>query len=491
MSATAALLLFPHQLFEANRRLARGKAVFLVEDALFFRQYPFHKHKLVLHRAGMKAHAEALRAVAASVTYLEAAQAPDMRAAVAAITACAPAELHFVDPVDDWVERRLTREAGRSGLKLVSHATPMFLSSPGLLEEQFRGRRRARMAGFYAAQRRELRVLVEDGKPVGGRWSFDAENRKRLPAGLRVPEPVRLKRSALVAEACAYVDAQFPGNPGDTADFALPVTPSEARAWLREFVRERLPRFGDYEDAISADQDLLYHSMLSVPLNAGLLEPGEVLDAALGASGVPLNSLEGFVRQLIGWREFVRGAYVHLGRAQRTRNFWGHERPMPASLWRGDSGVAPLDTVVKRVLRLGYCHHIERLMVLANFMNLAGIHPDEVYRWFMALFVDAYDWVMVPNVYGMALHADGGRMTTKPYLSGSNYLLRMSDFPRGDWCGTWDALYWSFIERHRAFFAANPRLALAPRQLDRMGGEKLALHRQRAEELLQRLAPPG
>lgn len=488
MSGTPALLLFPHQLFEANRRLARGKAVFLVEDALFFRQYPFHKHKLVLHRAGMKAHAEALRAVAASVTYFEAAQAPDMRAVVAAIAAGAPAELHVVDPVDDWVERRLAREATRSGLKLVLHATPMFLSSPGLLEEQFRGRRRVRMAEFYAAQRRELRVLVEDGKPAGGRWSFDAENRKRLPAGLRVPEPKRPKRTAFVAEACAYVDARFPGNPGDTADFALPVTPTEARAWLREFVRERLPRFGDYEDAIAGGQTVLYHSMLSVPLNAGLLEPGEVLDAALGASGVPLNSLEGFVRQLIGWREFVRGAYVHLGRAQRTRNFWGHRRPMPAAFWRGDSGIAPLDTVVERVLRVGYSHHIERLMVLANFMNLCGIHPDEVYRWFMALFVDAYDWVMVPNVYGMALHADGGRMTTKPYLSGSNYVLKMSDFPRGDWCGTWDALYWSFIERHRAFFDGNPRLSLAPRQLDRMGEAKLALHRGRAAAFLAGLA---
>ena len=489
MSATPALLLFPHQLFEANRRLAEGKAVFLSEDALFFRQYPFHKHKLVLHRAGMKAHVAALRDAAASVTYLDAAQAPDMRAVLAAIAAAAPTELHFIDPVDDWVERRLAREAAHAGLKLVRHETPMFLTSPARLEEQFRSRRRVRMADFYAAQRRELGVLMQDGKPAGGRWSFDAENRKRLPRGLVVPAPARPKRSAVVVEACAYVDAQFPGNPGDTADFGLPVTPAEARAWLREFVRERLPRFGDYEDAIAADQAVLFHSMLSVPLNAGLLDPREVLDAALGAAGVPLNSLEGFVRQLIGWREFVRGAYVHFGRAQRTRNFWNHARPLPASFWKGDSGVAPVDAVVRRVLRSGYCHHIERLMVLANFMNLCGIHPDEVYRWFMALFVDAYDWVMVPNVYGMALHADGGRMTTKPYLSGSNYILKMSDFPRGDWCGTWDALYWSFIERHRAFFEGNPRLALAPRQLERMGAATLAAHRRRAARFLA--ARPG
>lgn len=487
MSAIPALALFPHQLFEANLRLARGKSVYLVEDALYFRQLPFHKHKLVLHRAGMKAHAAALAGVAASVTYLDAARAPDMRSAIEAIAASAPAELHFVDPVDDWLERRLARETARRGLRLVPHATPMFLSDPGWLEAQFRGRRRTRMADFYAAQRRALGVLLEDGKPVGGRWSFDTENRKRLPAGLRVPEPARPKRSAAVDEACAYVDALFAGNPGDTADFGLPVTPEEARAGLREFVRERLPRFGDYEDAIAADQDVLYHSMLSIPLNCGLLEPREVLDAVLGAQGVPLNSLEGFVRQLIGWREYVRGAYVHYGRAQRTRNFWSHQRPMPEAFWRGDSGIAPLDTVMRRVLRRGYCHHIERLMVLANFMNLCGIHPDEVYRWFMALFADAYDWVMVPNVYGMALHADGGRMTTKPYLSGSNYLLKMGDFRRGDWCATWDALYWSFIERHREFFEGNPRLALVPRQLDRMAAAKRAALRDRAAAFLDNM----
>lgn len=488
MSGVPALVLFPHQLFEANRRLAKGKAVYLVEDALYFRQLPFHKHKLVLHRAGMKAHAAALADVAASVAYLDAAQAPDMRSAVAAIARAAPEALHFIDPVDDWLERRLRRETARAGLKLVSHSTPMFLTSPDLLEEQFGGRRRARMADFYAAQRRELGILMDNGKPLGGRWSFDAQNRKRLPAGLVVPEPARPPRTAVVAQACAYVDAQFAANSGNTADFGLPVTPAEARAWLREFVLGRLPRFGDYEDAIARDQATLYHSMLSVPLNCGLLEPREVLDAVLDARGVPLNSLEGFVRQLIGWREYVRGAYIHFGRAQRTRNFWAHQRPMPAALWTGGSGLPPLDAVVRRVLRRGYAHHIERLMVLANFMNLCGVHPDEAYRWFMALFVDAYDWVMVPNVYGMALHADGGRMTTKPYLSGSNYLLKMSDFPRGEWCATWDALYWTFIERHREFFEGNPRLALAPRQLDRMGPVKLAALRERASAFLGSLA---
>ena len=483
-----ALVLFPHQLFASNERLARGRAAYLVEDALFFRQYPFHKHKLVLHRASMKAHAARLAAAGIAVHYVDSRDAPDMAAVASRLARDGVEALDYVDPVDDWLERRLLREAARAGIGTRRHATPMFLTSARLLEAQFAGRRRVRMADFYAAQRRDLGILMDGAAPVGGRWSFDAENRKRLPRGLVPPPPAPPAPGDRVRAAAAYVDANFPSNPGSTADFGYPVTPEEARAWLDDFVAHRLARFGDYEDAIAADGAVLFHSVLTPSLNTGLLEPREVVDAALAAKGVPLNSLEGFVRQVIGWREYVRGCYVHFGRAQRTRNFWGHDRALPSGLWTGDTGLLPLDTVVRRVLGSAYAHHIERLMVLANFMQLAGVHPDEAYRWFMALFIDAYDWVMVPNVYGMALHADGGRMTTKPYVSGANYLLKMSDFPRGPWCEDWDALYWTFVGRHRAFFERNPRTALAPRQLDRMDAGRRARLEARAEALLARLA---
>lgn len=483
-----ALILFPHQLFDGNALLARGGDAYLVEDALFFRQYPFHKHKLILHRASMKAHAAHLAALGTRVHYVDAVDAPDMRAFVARLVRDRVRELHYIDPVDDWAERRLLREAAEAGLATRRHATPMFLSSASLLERQFAGRRRVRMSDFYAAQRRDLGILMNGASPAGGRWSFDAENRKRLPRGLVPPPPAPPPPNGWVREACRYVDANFAANPGTAEGFAYPVTRDEARAWLDDFVAHRLARFGDYEDAIAANEAVLFHSVLTPALNVGLLEPREVVDAALAAKGVPLNSLEGFVRQVIGWREYVRGCYVHFGRAQRTRNFWGHHRPLPAALWTGTSGLAPLDAVVKRVLGRAYAHHIERLMVLASFMQLAGIQPDEVYRWFMALFIDAYDWVMVPNVYGMALHADGGLMTTKPYISGANYLLRMSDFPRGPWCEDWDALYWTFVERNRDFFERNPRTSLAPKQLDRMDASRRASLRARAGVLLERLA---
>lgn len=316
------------------------------------------------------------------------------------------------------------------------------------------------------------------------RWSFDRENRKRLPRGLRPPQRWQPPINEFVREAIDYVERNFANNPGIGTDFSYPVSYADATASLRDFINLRLTRFGDYEDAIAAEGSTLFHSVLTPMLNIGLLTPREVLDGVLGAEGVPLNSLEGFVRQLIGWREFMRAAYVLHGRRQRTQNFWQHERRLPMSFWNGTTGIEPVDTVIRRVLKHAYAHHIERLMVLGNFMQLCGFHPDDVYRWFMELFVDAYDWVMVPNVYGMALHADGGLITTKPYVSGSSYVRKMSNFPRGAWCDTWDGLFWSFIDRQRSYFERNPRIGPIVRQLERMPEAKLQRRRELAASFL-------
>jgi deoxyribodipyrimidine photolyase-related protein len=196
--------------------------------------------------------------------------------------------------------------------------------------------------------------------------------------------------------------------------------------------------------------------------------------------------LEGFIRQVIGWREFIRLVYLTHGREQRTRNFWGLTRGIPTAFYNGTTGIEPVDTVIRRVLRTGYCHHIERLMILGNFLLLCDITPNAVYQWFMELFIDAYDWVMVPNVYGMSQHADGGLMTTKPYISGSSYVLKMSDFKRGPWCAVWDALYWRFIDRHADFFAANPRMAVMVKMKEKLGG-RLKEHLGVADAFLHKL----
>jgi deoxyribodipyrimidine photolyase-related protein len=483
-----ALVLFPHQLFAQNGRLACGKRTYLVEDALYFEQYAFHKQKLVLHRASMRAHAEHLRAAGMPVTYIEA--GASMAQAVAGIVAQGSRTIHYIDPVDDWLERRLLRAVAEAGLAVIRHPTPMFLSDPRLLDEHFNGVAHFAMARFYVAQRKSLRVMVEGHKPVGGKWSFDAENRRRLPRNLSLPRVARPEPCEHVAEAQRHVDARYAGNPGSTARFAYPVNHAQASAWLGDFLDHRLALFGDYEDAIAARESILFHAVLTPVLNTGLLTPAQVIDAVLthaGTHSVPLNSLEGFIRQIIGWREFVRGAYVYKGRAQRAGNFWGHSRPLPPSFWTARTGIEPVDTVIQRVLDTGYAHHIERLMVLANFMLLCEFDPHHVYRWFMELFIDAYDWVMVPNVYGMGLHADGGLMSSKPYISSSNYVLKMSDFKRGPWCEIWDGLFWRFIDRHRKFFSGNLRLNMMVRNLDRMDAAQRARHIKTGDDYLATL----
>jgi deoxyribodipyrimidine photolyase-related protein len=490
------LVLFPHQLFRSNADLAHGKNAVLVEDALYFRQYAFHKQKLVLHRASMRRHAVYLEAAGVPVTYIDSDSAQSMRTVVERIAQLQPGAVHYIDAVDDWLERRLKREAKRAGFELQRHETPMFLNSTRDLEDYFRDRPRMFMADFYAAQRKQRGILMDGNKPLGGRWSFDDENRKRMPKTLAAPVLWRPASAvsfidsvtdSFVTEAAEYVDRHFAANPGSVRDFAYPTTYEEADRWLDDFVQNRLAQFGDYEDAIVARESTLFHSVLSPLLNVGLLTPQQVLDAALGARGIPLNSLEGFVRQIIGWREFVRASYVLRGRKQRTQNFWHHERELPKAFWTASTGLDPADAVIARVLKTAYAHHIERLMVLGNLMQLCGFRPDDVYRWFMELFIDAYDWVMVPNVYGMALYADGGLITTKPYLSGSSYLRKMSDFPRGPWCDTWDALFWTFLSNHRAVFERNQRLGVLTRQLDRMPEEKLQTHRAETQKFLTSL----
>jgi deoxyribodipyrimidine photolyase-related protein len=245
-----------------------------------------------------------------------------------------------------------------------------------------------------------------------------------------------------------------------------------------------------YEDAQVAREPVLYHSVLTPMLNIGLLQPQQVLDATLAHAArhaVPLNSLEGFVRQLVGWREFLRIVYEREGRRQRTRNFWGFSRRIPAAFWTGTTGIAPVDIVIQKVLAGAYNHHIERLMVLGNFFLLCEFDPDEVHRWFMEMYIDAYDWVMVPNVYGMSQFADGGLLATKPYLSGSNYLLKMGDWPKGDWQATWDGLFWRFLHVNRDFFTKNPRLGMLVRTFDKMSETKQAAHLAHAEAFLATL----
>ena len=275
------------------------------------------------------------------------------------------------------------------------------------------------------------------------------------------------------------MESDFPDAIGSIDTLIYPTTHEQAKDWFQAFLKERFERFGDYEDAIVAGQSWLWHAVLTPMLNVGLLTPEHVVKETLAYADqneIPINALEGFIRQVIGWREFMRATYEALGVKMRTTNHWNHQRKIPASFYDGTTGIDPIDDTIKRVLETGYCHHIERLMVLGGFMFLCEFDPDEVYRWFMELFVDSYDWVMVPNVYAMSQHADGGLITTKPYFSGSNYIKKMSDWKAGDWADTWDGLYWRFIWKHRQALAKNPRWAMMCRTAERMGKNKLNSH---------------
>lgn len=489
-----AAIIFPHQLFEQHPALRGAAAVFLVEDPLLFSHYRFHRSKLILHRASMAVYADGLRRSGHKVHLVEADSLPGGRGLGEILRQHSVTRVHCVDPCDDWMQQRLQATLEAAGIALELLNDPHFLTPPVSFDRLNATGKKWFFTDFYIDQRKRLGVLLDDaGKPLGGKWSFDPENRKKLPRDVRVPAEWKSSSGNLAMECSAVQSASawavraYPDSPGDASDFNYPVSRAQALTALQKFLDERLADFGLYEDAMHTDHVVLFHSVLTPPLNIGLLSPEEIVSAALERrNDVPLNSLEGFVRQVIGWREYIRGVYLHHGRRQRCRNYWGYERRLPASFYDGTTGIEPVDLVIRRVLKHAWCHHIERLMILGNFMLLCELHPDDVYRWFMELFIDAYDWVMVPNVYGMSQYADGGLITTKPYISGSAYVLKMSNFGRGPWCEIWDALYWRFVDRHREFFAGNPRMSMMARQCERLGA-KLTQHHRVAEKFLERL----
>ena len=488
-------VIYPHQLFVDHPCLQTDRPVVLIEDPLFFGTDPewpmqVHRQRLLLHRCSMTVFAESLRRQGFNVLEQRHHHAADTQGHLQALHSMGYRHFHLADPVDDLLNKRLRRFAQRNGCKLEFTATPMLLTPDSVVSEHFASGRKPFMAKFYEMQRRRLNVLLDaDGEPVGGRWSFDADNRKKLPKGITVPAEPKATSTPVVKQARLDLEQEKLPLIGQWDLFAYPVDHDSADRWLQDFLEQRFRDFGAYEDAISSRHRVMWHSVLTPMLNTGLLTPQQVLERTLERAevgDVPLNSLEGFIRQIIGWREFMAAMYRRHGVEMRNGNFWDFDdRPIPAAFYRGTTGLPPIDDAIHHALETGYCHHIERLMLLGNVMLLCGFHPNRVYLWFMELFVDAYDWVMVPNVYGMSQFADGGLFTTKPYLSGSNYVRKMSDYRKGDWCEVWDGLFWSFIKRHEDFFRGQYRLAMMARNLDRMDSEVLQRHQNNADQFME------
>ncbi len=495
------LLIFPHQLFAKHPglKLDPDQVVFL-EDSLFFgdARYPaqFHKQKLWLHRATMKRFADRLKDKGYNTKYVDySVDQPTLIDQLRRATKTSKRKgekLIVADPVDFILNKRLRAAADKLGVECQFLPSPGFINSPEENEEYRAGKKRWFMADFYKWQRQRLDILMDGDEPQGGRWSFDEENRKKLPKKLlsSIPPLLELKRDSFDSEATRYVEKKFPDNPGRLDNLYYPTSHAAAKRWLKHFLSNRLQQFGDYEDAIVQGESWLWHSVLTPALNTGLLTPNEVVKATLKGAAktdVPLNSLEGFLRQIIGWREFMRATYQDLGVAMRTTNHWEHHRQMPDSFYDGSTGIAPIDDTIQRILETGYCHHIERLMVLGGFMFLCEVDPDEIYRWFMEMFIDSYDWVMVPNVYAMSQHADGGMITTKPYFSGSSYIRKMSHYKQDSWCEIWDGLYWRWIWNHVDELGKNPRWAMMCSMAKKMDAGKRKRHLSVAKKFLNSL----
>jgi deoxyribodipyrimidine photolyase-related protein len=428
------------------------------------------------------------------VVYVESTQnISDIRELIPYLKSKAIIHINYIDPVDNYLQKRIESGCSINDIKRTVFDSPLFLNTKEDLQPFFRSdKKKYHQTSFYKDQRIQRNILIEsDGNPTGGKWTFDTENRKKYPAK-KIPPAIQFPDvDAFYKEALDYVEKNFLKNIGQLSENSLyPTNFKTSKQWFQQFLEQRFLEFGAYEDAIVAENSILNHSVLTPMLNIGLITPTTIIEQSITfakTNNIPINSLEGFVRQIIGWREFIRGMYESRGSDERTRNFWGFTKKIPKSFYDGTTGIYPIDQTIKKTLKTGYCHHIERLMVLGNFMMLCEFDPDEVYRWFMELFIDSYDWVMVPNVYGMSQFADGGLMATKPYISGSNYLMKMSNYKKGEWQAVWDGLFWRFMDTHRDFFKKNPRLGMLVAMFDKMPQEKRQLHIENAEHYLAKL----
>lgn len=485
--------LFPEHLTKTNR----PELVFMAEDHELCTHFKYHKHKLILFLASMRRFCEELEELGTKVSYYRL-DADNRHLSyedklLKFIQTEKVTQLVCFEIEDKFMEKRLLSFCKSHRVDLEIKESPMFLTSRSVFSQYVKSTKKPFMKTFYESQRKRLKILVDkQGTPTGGKWSFDTENRKKLSPSITPPKLPTFKKHPTVKAVQELVDELFFDHPGESSNFWLPTSRQEAHLWIKSFLQDRLSFFGDYEDAMVSDSDFVFHSVLTPVLNLGLITPQEVIDLTLvegQKKKIPINSLEGFIRQIIGWREFIRGIYQHFSERQDETNFWNHKRKLSSAWYNGKTGVPLLDQAISKTVRLGYAHHIERLMVLGNFMLLCEVDPREAHRWFMEMFVDSSDWVMGPNVYGMALFSDGGIFSTKPYFCGSNYLLKMSDQEKGPWCDIVDGLFWGFIQKHEQFFLKNPRLGMMARSLKKIKPERLKHILSVAEEFKQTICP--
>jgi deoxyribodipyrimidine photolyase-related protein len=494
MKSSKAFVILGNQLFSKEHlKDYKDCHFFMAEDYGLCSYEKHHKQKILLFLSAMRSHAEGLKANKYKVTYYDCQHLlfkKDYETKLLDFIAkYSIQEVVSFEVEDKFFEKRLKQFFNKQKLTYTTIQSPMFLSSRQDFTEYLNKGKKPFMATFYKQQRLKGSILIKDqDKPVGGKWSFDEDNRKKLAKDIEVPKVPSFKQTDHTKQLMSVIKEEFASHPGSLEFFNYPTTRKDAVKLFLDFLQNKLKQFGDYEDSITQKSHTVFHSMLSPVMNLGLLTPQTIVKETIAfakTNKVPLNSLEGFVRQVIGWREFMRGIYQNYEQRLVSDNFFNHKKKLTKSWYDGSTGIVPLDHTIKNCLKYGYSHHIERLMVVCNLMNLSGIHPLEVYRWFMEMYVDSSDWVMAPNVMGMGLFSEGGIFATKPYICGSSYILKMSDHPKGDWCETMDGLYWRFIDQHKKFFLKNYRLAMMAKLLEKIDPIRKKRIFNKAEEFIQ------
>ena len=456
----------------------RDHILFLAEDHGLCSYELHHKQKILLFLSAMRSFYDELKSNNFELKYLRIEDDEFKTSYEKKITNIIERlginEISMFEIEDKYFESRLLKQFKKLNVKFNYVKSPMFLNSRTEFKNYLSDSKKPFMANFYKKQRIKNRILIDEKEnPIGGKWSFDEVNRKKIPKDIKLPKKTIFKNTIHTHNLKKIINVEFSQNPGNLDDFWIGTTRSDAFKCLNDFISNKIDLFGDYEDAVDQRDNILFHSALSPLINLGLITPTEIIDA-ITKSGldIRINSLEGYFRQLIGWREFMRGIYQNYSEIMEKKNFFGHSKKMKDSWYTANTGLEPLDQSIGNAIKYGWTHHIERLMILANIMNLCEIHPKQVYKWFMEMFIDSSEWVMVPNVYGMGLFSDGGIFATKPYICGSSYFLKMMDFRRGDWCDVMDGLYWRFIENNKNFFSKNPRLSMMARVLEKLNPER-------------------
>ena len=448
-------IIFPIHLFSDISNL-KDKKVYLIEEPRFFTDFKYHKLKLAYHRATMKSYFDFLLKNKINVNYID-----YNENIINLYKSISKKNIYAYDLGDNVLETKLKKYI--QNINIVQ--TLNFLVNKELLlnniNEFYSEKQKYNHQNFYKWQRIRLNILIDKNKkPIGGKWSFDTENRKKIPNNVKVPNilsKLNDVNNKYINEAIIYINNNFNNNYGSLDNFIYPINHNDTIKWLEYFIKNKFENFGIYEDAVSDKDPFLFHSVLTPMMNIGLITDNEVLDIILKYKDkISIQSFEGFIRQVIGWRNYIYGIYLLEGDNMKSMNFFNHTNSLKKDvMWNGNTDILPIDNIIKKINDYSYAHHIERLMYLGNFMLLCLIAPNDVYEIFMEWTIDAYEWVMIPNVYGMSQYADGGNIMKRPYFASSNYILKMSDHKKGKWCNIFDALYYNFINNHEEYLSKN------------------------------------